>query len=126
MTEEDKILVTKWMGEKWHSYYYTHDPLKVMCSCNDKELPHFIPFAGHKNRTYTTPDDFFGVWDTLVKKGKACEFLEWGEKQVYVITDIGMDHVNFFKWLHATAKDGTFNFINLVAQALKEGEVSNV
>ncbi len=74
MIDSDRKLLTEWLGEKWHEIVSNIKPsdLHVSCTCSEGEL--VLAYLGHKNRDFTTPDDFFALKNRLVEVGKFQKF----------------------------------------------------
>jgi hypothetical protein len=76
MTENQKRLLTEFLGECWHESLETRKCQncgEVMAICDH------IPGDGvdWKHRTFTTWQDLGDVKDKLVENGRLTDFLEW-------------------------------------------------
>jgi hypothetical protein len=101
MTNEQKKLLTEWLGEPWPS---------------DKAPLHKCIMR----RTFAAPDDFFAVFDKLVEKGEWGRFyylaeIEWARTDE---TPIAGFTATFNKWLNSRTESGGFRLCQLVAEWL--------
>jgi hypothetical protein len=108
MTNEQKKLLTEWLGEPWPS---------------DKAPLHKCIMR----RTFAAPDDFFAVFDKLVEKGEWGRFYYWAEIE-WAETDytpISGFSATFNKWLNSCTESGHYRLCQLTANYLKEKEKNN-
>ena len=128
MTEEDKKLVTEWLGECWHEpEHYAYENQGYYCPNCKKYLNILEAMRG--NRTFTEWADFGACWERLVEKGQAEKIIHYTYKsyiglhqKISLGENLLTDNVAvWFEWLHSRTDNGTFRFCNLIVKALKEG-----
>ena len=101
MNDEDKKLLTEFLGECWHK------PSSTDCSCGERHPP----LMGNPNRTFTFWQDLGDLKNQLVKKEEWADFY-WWVRSVIAIEDI---FSHFTSWLLNPKR-----FCQLVADYLKE------
>jgi len=120
MTDEDKKLLTEFLGECWHEYTFEKQP-EDECG----EFSCWVCRCGHKtqfwqkqrqNRTFTTWQDMGDLKETLVEKGRYEEF-EAFASVIYKREKMFL-HRPLVNWLLSPAV-----FISLVAEFLKQEDV---
>jgi hypothetical protein len=121
MNEESKKRLIDWLGEKWH---YLENDAEVKCACGEMWVVKSIDIEQHENRTFTTPDDYFAVFDKLVELGEWEEFDEWAYMkwdQLKPFNDLSRHLGEQSQWLHSKTDTGEYRLCWLVEE-WKEGE----
>ena len=122
LTESDKkILTEKLLDECWHTYSSegANEPdVRICTKCRRYSFESNIPST---YRTFTTPDDFFAIFDKLVERGEWNEFItrkigEWESKNNYVDHEIP----EFTAWLYSKNNKGEWVLADLAVEWLKE------
>lgn len=107
MTDEDRKLLTEWLGECWHEESKTYEG-----TCR------FCKGIFHNNRTFIDPADFFAVRDRLVELGKWGKFE--GSLPPHFHTNEEGGFIPYAVWLTSKIEDGTYRLCELVGEWLKE------
>jgi hypothetical protein len=125
MDEEEKKLLTTWLGECWHEY--NPDCAGSACSCGDWTHRHTMrPF---RNRTFATWADLGAVWRRLEEKGQMRQFLTYADcrrnpqETAHLSRYQNCDVPEFFQWLLSQTEDGIYILCHLVMEALEEGVI---
>jgi hypothetical protein len=123
MTESDcKLITEKLLGEKWHEVVSAKDKtgstFYVCISCKSAT---YLEEESHtaRNRTFTTPQDFFACFEKLVELGKWEEFytFAWSKKPTSL--------ASFMQWLLSRTESGHYRLCQLTAEYLKVKEKNN-
>lgn len=126
MTDADrKLLTEKLLGKCWHEFHmgYNYEPHGPICK-EDEGCPNQCKkcHKGNniwliKNRTFTTPDDFFAVFNTLVEKGWS-GFYWWAIEKKWIpeVPGKSFDEAESTKWLLGKNTDGVHRLCTLAAE----------
>ena len=107
MTESDKKLLTeKLLNERWEENYIT--PI------------YQVPVKDH-NRAFTTPDDFFAVFEKLAKKEEYLNLVSKAYGKNFPLRR-GNVIVDYIRYLHSKNSEGEWIIAELIAGWLKEKE----
>jgi hypothetical protein len=126
LTEEDRKLLTEFLGEMIHVIKYAHstgEPHK--CSCGDSSFhyQHIIEHEGF-NRTFTTPSDQHAVFTKLVEVGKWRKFYSycvgiWEDLPESILAQY--DNADCCEWFWIEPE----RFCKLASLYLEEGKCQN-
>ena len=107
MTDEDKKVLTGYIGKCWHEDVSNYDNGKWhKCSCDREwEMSHAgsISFAKHieeSNHSFATTADLYAVYSSMVELGEWDEF--WAYANSHPVAMPGKEayyHDDFAKWL---------------------------
>jgi len=120
MNDEDKKLLTNFIGEKWHEdsgIKGNEQGTTNLCTCGEyfATSSHFAQ-CGH--RTFLTGDDMLALKNKIVKKGKWTQFFMWA----WDLSDCdfidGSTTSQYTDWLFTMPR-----FAELVARAIREGVI---
>lgn len=125
MTDDEKKLVTEWLGERICNQDAIRNDGRENGFCyNDRtRICDYCEYHTVDNsRTFTTPDDWFACWERLVSTKQLHLFYArsrhlWWDN--YRIGD--QDYPIYEEWLHSHTESGEFVLCKLIAEARKEG-----
>jgi len=116
MKDEDRKILTGFLGEGWHKRVWRDETGKpaALCSCGfDEGVLNLCVHLDHANRTFDNWNDFGALKDGIVRKGKMPEFIR------YVVQESREASVKR-AWEWWTMKNPLVRCI-LIRQAIKEG-----
>jgi hypothetical protein len=118
MNEESKRRLTNFLEECWHELSIKIPD--VICSCGKVWRGSMEVGDVHKNRTFTTPADYFAVFDRLVELKRWRNFIEW----VCLTTEQARkgDGTELMKWLLSKTNTGEYRLCWMVGEWRKEGK----
>ena len=118
MRDEDRKLLTEYIGECWHEpgYRVSMDSPVMQCA---KCKKYYHPMSGF--RTFTTRDDMMDLYKAIVKRGEWGKFTEeiyydWEDTRGFVRPGSG----EFHAWLFCLSGDGYEEKCQMVADWVKE------
>jgi len=117
MKDEDKKLLTEYLGECWHDCENDEE-----CSKCKKTLRGYY-FGTH--RTFTTRADMMDLYDRLFQKHKWHKFTVFA-KMRFSFNDYDQTFTNietgFYAWIFCLNGDGYEDKCQMVAEWIKEGK----
>jgi hypothetical protein len=131
MTEDDKKIVTEWLGEETESTiikewsYYFPDGVKYTTTLDPEDgTPPTLRNIHRKLRTFTEWQDYGDVFETLVGKGAWEKFMWFCEDRFGSKDNTIMPWTyQLFQWLHSRTESGEFRLCQLTADTIKEGVI---
>ena len=117
MTDDDRKLLTEFLGETWHeptALSMKYPDFKNSCVCGAEGWPEPC-----KNRTFTSPTDVFEVKDKIVEMGLWREF-ENAAYHTWLVGEqpapFGEGVASYISWIFRTVNEqGEPHFCQLVA-----------
>jgi hypothetical protein len=121
MNKESKRRLTNFLGECWHEWEPA-EHVTFKCKLCGKWIYEKHAWESSNRRTFTTPDDYFAVFDKLVEKGEWNDFyhnnfLSWIDG-----LSPPFNEALYVQYLLSTTDTGEYRLCWLVGEWRKEGK----
>jgi hypothetical protein len=123
MNEESKRRLTNFLGECWHEWEPA-EHVTFKCKLCGKWIYEKHAWDSSNRRTFTTPDDYFAVFDRLVELGEWEEFYMFATsayKNSFALLWRDVSEWAVSRWLHSKTDTGEYRLCWLVGE-WKEGK----